>query len=216
MMTQSEILKTAKSATKGIYERHAVHWHENRSRHLYEQALLDRFTESLPAKARLLDLGCGSGYPIADYFLKNGFELVGVDYAEPMIDLAKSLFPKSTSPNSTWIAADMTALPDVELFDGIYSWDGFFHLSVDEQRTLLPKLARRINPGGALLLTVGTGEGEVTGTISGETIYHASLSPAEYRDTLEELGFASVIYTAEDPECMGRSVLLASNHKSST
>lgn len=213
MTKQRQVLQIARSATKGIYERHASDWHKNRSRQLYEQAWLNRFTENLPTKARLLDLGCGSGYPIADYFLRTGFELVGVDYAEPMIEIAKSLFPKSKSPNASWVVADMRALSDIGMFDGIYSWDGFFHLSMIEQRALLKELAGRINPGGALLLTVGTGEGEVTGTIAGETIYHASLSPAEYHETLKALGFATIIYKAEDPQCMGRSVLLASNHK---
>ena len=64
--------------------------------------------------------------------------------------------------------------------------------------------------GGAILLTVGSGEGEVTGTVAGETVYHASLSPEEYEQTLKDHGFQSIIFKSEDSDCQGRSVLIGS------
>lgn len=154
--------------------------------------------------SRVLDLACGSGRPLADYFLERGFSLTGVDYAEPMIEIARADYP-----GAAWVVADLRRLPELGHFDGICSWDGFFHLSVEEQRALLPKLAAMLSPGGAILLTVGTGEGEVTGTIDDETVYHASLSPTEYQRTLAGLGFSRVTYVKEDLSCLGRSVLLA-------
>ena len=104
-------------------------------------------------------------------------------------------------------------LPPRETFGGIYSWDGFFHLSVDEQRLAIPELCRRTLPGGAIMLTVGTGEGEVTGTVAGESVYHASLAPEEYDRRFRDGGFQTVTYVAEDPECLGRSILLASDRR---
>ncbi len=200
--------KKIKANTQRVYSCKAEFWQSVRSRTGYENIWLDRFLEQLPKPADILDLGCGTGDPIARYLLAHGHALTGVDYAPTMIEIAKARYPEAR-----WYVSDMTVLPDLGLFDGILSWDGFFHLSISEQRMILPQYAKRLNSGGALLLTVGTQEGEVTGYIDDETVYHASLSPAEYIDILEHAGFADVAYQAEDPDCRGRSVLLATGLK---
>lgn len=200
--------ETLKTETQGVYTRKAKFWHSVRSRTGYENNWLDRFARELPDAGRVLDLACGTGDPIAAYFLARGYAVIGVDFAPTMIDIAREVYPEAK-----WVVADMTHLPDLGIFDGLLSWDGFFHLSISEQRVALPKYAKLLKPGGALLLTVGTDEGEVTGYIDDETIYHASLSPAEYEKILRSCGFSDVIYKAEDSNCRGRSVVLATGFK---
>ncbi|MEP3191637.1 MAG: class I SAM-dependent methyltransferase [Parasphingorhabdus sp.] len=204
-------IELAKRSTKEIYERQADFWDEVRPSSLYEKPWLDRFLSKLPLDARLLDLGCGSGIPIAGYFLNKGYALVGVDYANRMIELARKRYPSADWPNADWIAQDMNQLSLSGQFDGIYSWDGFFHLSIEEQREIIPKLSKLVKVQGAIMLTVGTSEGEVTGTVGGETVYHASLAPNEYEELFRQSGFEAVTFVAEDADCMGRSVLLASD-----
>ena len=51
-----------------LYERHAQVWAEARGGPLFEQAWLDRFLSLVPAGGEILDIGCGSGEPIAGYF----------------------------------------------------------------------------------------------------------------------------------------------------
>ena len=206
MTNPANSIEQARQATKGVYERQARYWDEVRPTLLYEKPWLDRFTANLPVGGRLLDLGCGSGVPVAGYFLDEGFSVVGADYAEPMIALARQRYPAAD-----WHVQDINQLTITGQFDGIYSWDGFFHLSVTEQRAVLPDLCQRIKEGGAMLLTVGTGEGEVTGTVGGETVYHASLSPEEYDNLLRGNGFETITFVPEDDNCRGRSVLLATN-----
>ncbi len=201
-------LDTAKAQTKEVYQRQAGVWDTQRPRSLYERPWLDRFLDGLPECARLLDLGCGAGEPLAHYFLSKGHDLVGVDYSQAMIDLANARFP-----SAEWLVQDMRMLHLEGDFDGVYSWDGSFHLTRDEQRALIPALAAHIRPGGAMMMTVGTGDGEVTGTVGGETVYHASLSPDEYRALLSLAGFDKIIFTPEDKNCAGRSILLATGRR---
>ncbi|QTD55610.1 class I SAM-dependent DNA methyltransferase [Parasphingorhabdus cellanae] len=201
-------IELAKRTTKDVYERQARHWDEIRSNALHEKPWLDRFASALPASGRLLDLGCGSGIPVAGYFLEKGYDLVGVDYSPTMIDLARQHFPQAQ-----WKVQDITKLKLNGQFDGIYSWDGFFHLSVAQQRDVIPSLCQSTKSGGSIMLTIGTGEGEVTGTVGGETVYHASLDPKEYKELFKEYGFADVQYVSKDPESLGRSVLLASGKR---
>lgn len=197
-------LEDAKAGMASVYQRQADWWHGNRDRSLREAKWLDRFSDSLTGTARLLDLGCGTGDPIARYLSSNKVSVVGVDASPKMIDIAKS-----ETPSGEWHVADMRDLPDFGDFDGIVSWDAFFHLSPDEQRTTLPKLCKIIRPGGALLITVGHDEGETDGWINGEVVYHGSLSPAEYHEILKANGFSDIVYDPDDPDVGGRWVILA-------
>lgn len=206
-MTESlNQMELAKRSTQEVYERQAYHWDEVRPTSLYEKPWLDRSLSTLPSQAGLLDLGCGSGVPIAGYFLDKGHTLVGVDYSTAMIELARKRYPEAD-----WKVQDINHLSLNGQFDGAYSWDGFFHLSIDEQRQIIPKLSKLVKPQGAIMLTVGTGEGEVTGTVGGETVYHASLAPEEYKELFRQCGFKTVTHVSEDADSLGRSVLLASH-----
>ncbi|MDV4146070.1 class I SAM-dependent methyltransferase [Shimia sp. FJ5] len=211
-------LDEIKSQTQAVYARQAAAWDRSRQEHhdtlgLYEQPWLQRWLDTLPRPARLLDLGCGSGRPIAPFLLQQGHHLTGYDYSPEMIALAKQHFPTEDWPNANWQVADIRALPEGPRFDGILSWDGVFHLSPEEQRAALPRMAALLRPGGAMMLTVGYGEGAVTGTVNSETVYHASLSTPDYIATLKAAGFQHVSVTPNDASVLGRCVLLATGFR---
>ncbi|MEM7730264.1 MAG: class I SAM-dependent methyltransferase [Pseudomonadota bacterium] len=195
-------LRAAKVGMRSLYDRQAAWWHKVRQRSLCEAKWLDRMTTTLPSGARILDLGCGTGVPVARHLIQSGFEVTGVDFSQGMIEQARA-----ARPSGDWRVADMRDLPELGAFDAIVSWDAFFHLSTAEQRAILPGLCDRLRQGGAILLTVGPDEGEVGGAVNGEPVYHASLSSDEYKTTLS--GFGAMTFVAEDPETRGRSVLLA-------
>jgi len=197
-------LKDIKNQTQAVYTRKAAYWHQVRDRSGYETHWIDRFPKGLSKGGHILDLGCGTGDPIAGYLMAQGFRVTGIDYAPTMIELAEETYPAGN-----WIVADITDLPELGLFDGLISWDGFFHLSIEEQREVLAKYAKFLKPGGSLLFTVGPEESEVTGQIDDETVYHASLSPQEYEKILRGGGFSKFVFQAKDAACLGRSVLLA-------
>lgn len=190
---------------RSVYERHAAGFDRNREHTLIERAWLDRCLACVPAGGSVLDLGCGAGEPIARYLIEQGYQVTGVDFAEPMLGIARARFPQAR-----WIHADMRELDLGERFAGIVAWDSFFHLTEDEQRAAIPRLARHLGRGGAMLLTVGPEEGAVTGTVEGEIVYHASLSRDEYEALLDAAGLTLAAYAAEDPACDYHSVLLAS------
>jgi ubiquinone/menaquinone biosynthesis C-methylase UbiE len=192
------------SDTRAVYERNAQAFDRHRGRTLIERAWLDRFLALVPPRETILDLGCGTGEPIARYLIETGHAVLGADFAAPMLEIARQRLPEAA-----WVHADMRQLDLGRRFGGIVAWDSFFHLTRDEQRAVIPKLARHLLPQGALLLTVGPGDGEVTGTVEGESVYHASLSLEEYEKVLRGGGLAIVDFVAEDPGCGFHSVLLA-------
>ncbi|MEM0948698.1 MAG: class I SAM-dependent methyltransferase [Pseudomonadota bacterium] len=195
---------TDPSSTKDVYARHAEGYDARRTRALHEARWLRQFAAHLPAGGRVLDLGCGTGRPIAGWLIGEGFRLTGTDFAEPMLNIARVRWP-----DGDWRLADMRELELGETFDGIIGWDSFFHLTPSEQRACLPRLADHLGPNGTLMVTVGPHEGEVTGTVEGDPVYHASLSPAGYATVLEGCGMRMTAYLAEDPDCDYHSVLMA-------
>src|SRR5690554_7691629 len=73
-----------------IYKRHARAWTALRGQVLYEKNWLDRLLRYLLAQAKILDLGCGSGRPIAAYLLQHRHQLTGVDSSDVMLEDRKS------------------------------------------------------------------------------------------------------------------------------
>jgi len=198
-----EALQNAHDQMQAVYNQHAAAWHRRRLRNLYERPWLEKTLEGLPRGSRVIDLGCGSGDPVARYLDQQGFSVTGVDYSSSMISIARRELP-----HIEWVEADMTQFRPKEPVSAVISWDGFFHLTRKDQEQLLPRLADALLPGGRLLLTVGHGDGEVLGWVEGDAVYHASLSPDAYQSILSERGMVTEL-KLNDEATMGRSVLLA-------
>ena len=197
-------LKQLAAETPAVYERRAAQFDAERPKVLFERGWLERFLGMCPQRPLVLDAGCGAGEPIARYLLEAGCELVGLDSASAMIEIAAGRFP-----NARWEVGDMRELSEPEPFDGIVAWHSFFHLAPDDQRSTLVRFAEHLRPAGALLVTVGDRAGEVVGHVGGERVYHSSLSPDEYQAILRGLDLEVVDFVAEDPSCDGATVLLA-------
>ena len=188
----------------GLYEDNAAAWDEMRQGPLIESPWLERFAGLLPRGGRVLDLGCGSGRPIAAEMIRRGFRLTGVDSSESLIALCRARFP-----GEEWIVGDMRALELGRRFDGLIAWHSSFHLTPDEQRSLLTRFAAHLEPGGTLMFTSGDAEGVRIGEWQGEPLYHASLAPGEYHALLEANAFEVVHSALRDPECGEATVWIA-------
>ena len=187
-----------------LYQRRAREWAEARGTTLFERPWLDRFTALLPPGGRVLDIGCGSGEPIARHLIEQQFAVTGVDSAPAMIAICAARLP-----SATWQVADMRELALGRHFDGLLAWDSFFHLRPENQRAMFPIFGAHAAPNAALMFTSGTSLGEAIGTFHGEPLYHGSLHPAEYRALLAEQGFTVVSHAVEDPTCGGHTIWLA-------
>ncbi len=188
----------------GLYQRHALAWDADRGRTLFERPWLDRFLALLPRRAHILDVGCGAGEPLARYLVESGHDVTGVDASPPLIEICRTRFPAHD-----WLVADMRHLSLGRRFDGILAWDSFFHLCPDDQRRMFPVFRAHAAPRAALMFTSGSNHGVAIGSYQGESLYHASLDAAEYRQLLDANGFDVVAHAVEDPSCGGHTIWLA-------
>lgn len=187
-----------------LYERHAAAFDEDRGKRLVERAWMERFRAAMPKSATVLDLGCGSGEPVARFLIEAGYRLTGVDSSPTLIDLCRSRFR-----DQTWIAGDMRKVSLARRFGGIVAWNSFFHLTPDDQRAMFAVFRDHAEPDAALMFTSGPAAGEAIGSYQGEALYHASLATAEYEALLAAHGFSTMQHVVEDPECGGLTVWLA-------
>ena len=178
-------------------------WDVQRNQALFERKWLDRLLNFAPGKS-VLDLGCGSGRPIARYLVDRGATVSGLDGAAEMVAIFRENVPAARA-----ILADMRGLDLGETFDAILAWNSFFHLSPDDQRSMFATFARHANPGAALMFTSGPESGERIGSVADKSVYHASLSPAEYEGLLNVNGFKVKHFRPEDPDCAGHTIWLA-------
>lgn len=158
------------AAIVDLYERTAPAWAAVRGQELYageysEAEWLDAFVAPLPPGASILDVGCGNGVPIARELQRRGFRITGVDSSSSMIANAERELPRGR-----WLVGDMRELELDETFDGVLAWHSFFHLTEADQRRTLPRLARRLAPGGRLMITTGPVAGVSMGRMAGRTL----------------------------------------------
>lgn len=182
-----------------------VQWFdEARTKTLMESEYLNLIVNTIPSGASILDLGCGTGEPIAQFFIEKGFKIIGVDGSEKMISLCKKRFP-----NEKWMVSDMRDINLNQQFDAILAWHSFFHLDQDSQRKMFKLFKAHTKPGAILAFTSGEEEGEVWSDNGGQMLYHASLSTKEYEKLLNENSFEVLLHKIQDPECGEATVWVA-------
>jgi cyclopropane fatty-acyl-phospholipid synthase-like methyltransferase len=193
-----------------LYEAEADYWLNDRAKSTFsERKYLDWVVENTGGPRAILDLGCGDGWPIAAYFIDKGFSVTGVDGSGRMIEKAKKRFPKQK-----WIVEDMRNLHLGKRFEAIIAWDSFFHLSQNEQSSMFQVFQNHLSTNGCLLFTSGPSHGEKIGVLNGKELYHASLSPEEYRALFTKFGLQEIAYDPEDTDCGSHTVWRCKRMKS--
>jgi len=180
------------------YERHARAWDADRNDPVHhpwhDRPWHERFVAALPARAAsVLDLGCGSGSPVASYMAGRGLHVTGIDASPTLIS-----FCRERLPGHEWRVGDMRSLRLPQRFDGILAWDSFFHLTPDDQRRMFAVFARHAAASAVLMFNSGPAYGEVVGAYRGDPLYHASLSAEEYTALLGGIGFEVLAHSVED------------------
>lgn len=101
-----------------------------------------------PAPARILDLGVGTGWTSA-FLSKAGYEVVGVDIAADMIELANRNRERYGAESLSFVVSDYESLGFSEEFDAAVFYDSLHH-AIDEKEALACAF-RALKSGGILV-----------------------------------------------------------------
>jgi 2-polyprenyl-3-methyl-5-hydroxy-6-metoxy-1,4-benzoquinol methylase len=185
-------MKNLKSINKKSYNTIAQQWAEHRHKSFVSQLVVD-FSDKVKPKGKILDIGCGTGYPLAHYLSEKGFFVTGIDAAANMIEIAQS----HSIAHAQFSVCDFFKFTTEEKFDGILAWDSFFHFPKDKQVHIYEKVGNLINPDGYLLFTHGDADGEHTNPMMGESFYYSALPKEIVCQILKDNGF-EIIYVHKD------------------
>lgn len=161
---------------------------------------LDTFLSGLPMPSSILDLGCGTGRPMAEYILGRGHRLTGVDQAEELLALARSRFP-----HERWVTSRIEDFQSEGRFDGVICWDALFHIERAHHAELLTRMAGMLTGGGRLMVTIGGSEHPAFfDFMFGEEFFYDSYSPEKVLFILNQLGFEPLISEFMNEPTLGR------------
>jgi ubiquinone/menaquinone biosynthesis C-methylase UbiE len=175
-----------KKTVKQGYNAIADQYLEKRIKKSTDIAMLDDFAQYLHVNAKVLDAGCGAGFPVAK-ILSERFQVTGVDFSEKQIELAKK-----NVPNATFICQDMTKLDfPSQSFDGICSFYAIIHIPREEHHALLENFYRMLKPDGVVLLCLGAEDvlEDIEEDFHGNRMYWSHFDSATYLSMLPEIGF---------------------------
>jgi SAM-dependent methyltransferase len=146
----------------------------------------------LPAPpARLLDLGCGTGWTSA-FFARRGYRVTGQDIAPDMIAFAERNRERYEAEHLDFVLSDYESLNFAEPFDCAVFYDSLHH-AVDE-RAALSCVYRALRPGGVLIThEPGEGHSKAPDSIRAMQLYGVTekdMPPWHIRALAREIGYS--------------------------
>lgn len=140
--------------------------------------LRNMFASYLPAEARVIDLGCGSGRDVMA-FCDMGHDACGLDAAKDLVEIAKERLDIKV------VLGDMSTWKAGEPYDGIWCCASLIHLDDKEKERFFDNLKHNLKPGGVIYISVK--EGIKTGTDE-EGVYTGNCTEAELKNYLSGAG----------------------------
>lgn len=144
------------------------------------------WARSLPSRAAVLELGSGPGYPTTAALVAEGLDVYAVDASPTFVETFRARFPDT--PIACEAVEDSTFFG--RTFDGVLAWGLVFLLPVEEQRRLIPRVAKILRPGGRFLFTAGDTPLVWNDAMTGQE--SRTLAGEEYRSLLRAAGFVDI------------------------
>lgn len=143
-----------KLITKESYEATAEEFAHNVA-DLAPMESIQKFVSFLSAKAKIIDVGCGSGRD-AKIFTENGLSVLGVDFSQNLINIAKS-----NAPLAEFQIMDIEKISFASSsFEGAWANSSLSHIPKKILPSVLQNIHSVLKASGYFYLTVKQGIGE--------------------------------------------------------
>ncbi|MEM1177184.1 MAG: class I SAM-dependent methyltransferase [Acidobacteriota bacterium] len=140
--------------------------------------------ETFGRKISVLDLGCGTGWPIAEALWPETSRYVGVDSSRVLLGEFRRRLPEAEAI----LGSVHEVALDAAAFDLVFAYGSLFHLTPSAQRVAVLKACRAVAPGGTLAFTSGVEAGACTGTVAGISVPHWSIGEKAYVELAASCG----------------------------
>ena len=159
----------------------------------------------LPARARVVDLGCGAGLPGTLALTRHGLAVLGVDFSEVQLARARRLVPAAS-----FARADMAAFHlRPESVHAVTAFYSIIHVPLADQRLLVPRIRGWLRPGGYLLAIVGAAWWTGTETYLGADMFWDHADTGAYLRWLREARLTPLWHRLIPEGNVGHTLILA-------
>lgn len=130
--------------------------------------------------SEVLDLGCGTGLELEEYFLLNPeAHITGIDLSDAMLDALDRKFPDK---NLNLVKGSYFEVPfEEKKYDAAVSVESLHHFTKEQKLSLYRKLCRALKVGGYFILTDYFAESEAL-----ETEYFANLAKLKQEQNITD------------------------------
>ena len=145
-------------------EKTAQEWYEN----YVLMPSIEEFVSLLPENPKVLDLGCGPGYE-SMRLMKAGAQVVGVDFSEESIRIAKERCPEAQFELMGFRELEVEKLG---IFDGIFACASLIHIDPEGLPDVFEEMRGVLSENGFVVAIVRDGDGtwEAWPEVDGKTI----------------------------------------------
>jgi 2-polyprenyl-3-methyl-5-hydroxy-6-metoxy-1,4-benzoquinol methylase len=120
---------------------------------ILRQRFLDEIGQYLPARGRVVDLGCGFGlFSLYYASVRPGLELEGLDLNSRRIAMAQAAARRLGLENVRYRVGNVMDFRGSQLYDAGYMLDIVHHIPPRAVRPLLEQIAKALPPGARLLV----------------------------------------------------------------
>jgi SAM-dependent methyltransferase len=141
------------------------------------------WSRSLPAGGSVLDVGCGTGLPIAKWLAQQGLALSGIDPSPKLIAAFRQNLPDAAAACEP---AERSNFFD-RRFDGVLAIGVLFLLPEEAQAAVIRRARHALVPGGRFLFSAPREPCAWNDSLTGRP--SRSLGEARYQALLAEAGF---------------------------
>ncbi len=131
---------------KFTYNKIAEDWFKDHDQDTWWQPGTDKFLSFLSKDDSILDIGCGAGQKTR-YIHKLGYKIIGLDFSEKMIEVAKR-----QAPDITFGVADIYEIDKYpQTFDAVFVQAVLLHIPKSRIVEVINKMLSVLNKGGIYL-----------------------------------------------------------------
>lgn len=179
-------MKNLQEITITSYDKTAVEYYKVVTKFALLPEIFE-FIKLVKKDGKILDLGCGPGHH-SKYFSNLGFNVIGIDLSQEMIEIAKKV-----SEKSTFHVMDILDLNfEKDTFDGIWASASLLHVPKKRIKSVLIKLNEILTNQGILYISLKEGKGsELFSDIryGGVDKFYAYYHLEEIQNLLKDIGF---------------------------
>jgi len=144
--------------------------------------VIQHWANTLPSGGAVLDVGCGSGFPVSSTLADAGLTVFGIDASPTLVSMFVQRFDSAHAACETVQDSPFFS----RTFDGILAIGFLFLLSEEDQVKLIDKAGNALKPGGRFLFTAPHQKCEWKDVLTGQR--SVSLGTTDYERLLAGAG----------------------------